>query len=190
MNRREFLYKTAAAAVGAATYGHAEAATDQDKGKRRQPNVLYVFSDQHRAVSLPGEPFNQAIAPNLDAFRRSNFAMETCVSNYPLCTPYRGILMTGRWPYQTGLIRNNIALGTHEVSLGNSFKNAGYHTGYVGKWHLSTARMMSFIPKGPGSPGVRGLARLERHEQALPGVDLRPGHGRERSSPRAGTARR
>ena len=140
--------KSAAAAVGAAAYAHTEAAHGQDKEKRRQPNVLYVFSDQHRVVSLPGEPFSQAIAPNLDAFRRSNFSMETCVSNYPLCTPYRGILMTGRWPYQTGLTRNNIALGTDEISLGGSFKNAGYHTGYVGKWHLS-GKHDGFIAKGP-----------------------------------------
>ncbi|RZL19038.1 MAG: twin-arginine translocation signal domain-containing protein, partial [Sphingomonas sp.] len=111
MNRRDFVQATAAVAAVAVTGVRAATA-------RRRPNLLYVFSDQHRAASLPGEPFNQAAAPNLDAFRHANFSMDRCVSNYPLCTPYRGILMSGRWPYQTGLTRNNVALPSNEISLG------------------------------------------------------------------------
>ena len=145
MNRRDFVQATAAVAAVAATGVRAATA-------RRRPNLLYVFSDQHRAASLPGEPFNQAAAPNLDAFRHANFSMDRCVSNYPLCTPYRGILMSGRWPYQTGLTRNNVALPSNEISLGRVFRDAGYHTGYVGKWHLQ-GRGNAFIPAGPDRQG-------------------------------------
>lgn len=147
MDRRNFLRTTAAGALAAAP-GLASRAT----AAPRQPNVLFVFSDQHRAVSLPGEPFNEALAPNLDAFRRANFSMERCISNYPLCTPYRGILMSGRWPYQTGVIHNNVALGTDEVSLARVFRDNGYRTAYVGKWHLQ-GRGDRFIPAGPGRQG-------------------------------------
>jgi len=104
--------------------------------KKSRPNVLYVFSDQHRAVSLPGEPFSEVVAPNIDAFRRANFSMDTCVSNYPLCTPYRGILMTGKYPCQSGLVINGLSMKTSEFTLTKAFKAAGYRTGYVGKWHL------------------------------------------------------
>jgi arylsulfatase A-like enzyme len=145
MNRRDFVQATAAVAAIAATGVRGASA-------RRRPNLLYVFSDQHRAASLPGEPFNQAAAPNLDAFRHANFSMDRCVSNYPLCTPYRGILMSGRWPYQTGLTHNNVALPSNEISLGRVFRDAGYHTGYVGKWHLQ-GRGNAFIPAGPDRMG-------------------------------------
>ncbi|MCQ8783578.1 sulfatase family protein [Mangrovibrevibacter kandeliae] len=145
MNRREFLRTSAAGALATAalpTVGRAD----------RRPNILYVFSDQHRAVSLPGEPHNEAQAPHLARFRSENLSMERCVSNYPLCTPYRGILMSGRWPQQTGLLHNNIALGTDEYSLGRAFRDAGYRTAYVGKWHLQGGHI-DFIPPGPGRQG-------------------------------------
>lgn len=149
MNRRDFVKAGAAATI--ATGLNLEA---QVKGKRAKPNVLYVFSDQHRAQSLPGEAYNQAMAPNLEAFRRENFSMDTCVSNYPLCTPYRAILMTGRWPSQTGVIYNNVPLSMNEGALAQTFQKAGYHTGYVGKWHLAGhGESPGFIPKGPGRLG-------------------------------------
>ena len=44
--------------------------------------------------------------------------------------------MTGRWPYQTGVIDNAYPLRPSEYSLGEAFRDAGYQTGYVGKWHL------------------------------------------------------
>ena len=92
------------------------------------------------------------MAPNIDAFRHQNFSMERCISNYPLCTPYRGIFMSGRWPYQTGVIRNGAVLSPTEVSLGDTFQSNGYHTGYIGKWHLA-GEERNFIPKGPGRLG-------------------------------------
>jgi len=145
MNRRDFVKAGAAATIATGLNLAA-----QSKGKRPKPNILYVFSDQHRAQSLPGEPYNQAIAPNLEEFRRQNFSMDTCVSNYPLCTPYRAILMSGRWPSQTGVIYNNVPLSMKEGALAETFQKAGYHTGYVGKWHLAGhGESPGFIPKGP-----------------------------------------
>ena len=149
MNRREFVKSSAAATLAA---GLAVQAQAKSKAKRKveKPNVLYVFSDQHRAASLPGEPFNQAAAPNLDAFRHQNFSMDKCISNYPLCSPYRGILMSGRWPSQSGVIYNNVTLSMEEGALGETFQKNGYHTGYIGKWHLAGhGESPGFIPPGP-----------------------------------------
>lgn len=150
MNRREFLQTTAATAA-ATTLQLSEAAAATPA---RRPNILYIFSDQHRAVSMPGEPYSQAIAPNLDTFRRANFSMENCISNYPLCTPYRGILMSGRWPQQTGLVANGVRLNPAEQTLGTTFQKAGYKTGYVGKWHLA-GEPEGFIPAGPDRLGFQ-----------------------------------
>ena len=95
-SRREFL-KTAA---GGALAAHATAQT------ARKPNLLFIFSDQHRACSMPGEPFNDAAAPNLARLAREGLTARNCISNYPVCSPYRGMLLSGRWPYQTGIIDN------------------------------------------------------------------------------------
>ncbi len=138
ITRRGFLASAAAVAAGAT----------------RKPNLLYVFSDEHRACSMPGEPFNVAYTPNLERFSRQSMTFRNCISNYPVCSPYRAILQSGRWPYQTGVIDNALPLHTDEVSIGETFRRAGYRTGYIGKWHLSAHdEGGAFIAKGPDRQG-------------------------------------
>ncbi len=153
MDRRQFVQTGVAAGVVAAV----TPAVAKPKSPRRTPNVLYVFDDEHRFQSMPGEPYSDpVVAPNIEAFRKANFSMERCISNYPLCSPYRGILMTGLWPYQNGITRNWIELGTNFESLGHVFDKAGYRTAYVGKWHLAgPGNDRVFVPAGPHRQGFQ-----------------------------------
>ncbi len=65
------------------------------------------------------------------------------------------MLLSGRWPLQTGVVDNAIRLRDEEFSLGEAFRRTGYHTGYIGKWHLSAGdrEAAAFIPKGPARHG-------------------------------------
>lgn len=144
MNRREFLKQSAAASL-IATASHAASA---DPPVSKKLNVLYIFSDQHRAQSLPGEPLNQAEAPAFDRFRHQNLSMDCCISNYPLCVPHRAILMSGLYPNQSHVASNEESLQPIVPGLGETFQKAGYQTGYVGKWHLYKGEDQ-FVPKGP-----------------------------------------
>jgi arylsulfatase A-like enzyme len=141
MDRRAFIQSGAAALTAAALPLSAQKTV-------KQPNVLYVFSDQHRAASMPGEAFSQALAPALDKFRQQNLSMDNCISNYPLCVPHRGILMSGLYPCQSKVTQNENTLEPIVPGLGEAFQKAGYHTGYVGKWHLYNGEG-EFVPKGP-----------------------------------------
>jgi arylsulfatase A-like enzyme len=145
MNRREFV-KSSAAVSAVAALPLSTKAFGKPAGKH--PNVLYVFSDQHRAASLPGEPLNEAIAPALDRFRRESLSIDTCISNYPLCAPHRGILVSGLYSCQSGLTQNAQTLEPTVPGLGETFQKAGYHTGYIGKWHLYHGENF-FVPTGP-----------------------------------------
>lgn len=124
--RREFV-RTLATTAAAATAAQAQS---------QHPNILFIFSDQHRACSLPGQPFNDAEAPHFAQMATDGVSFANCISNYPVCSPYRGILMSGKWPYESGVIDNAFPLKEEDISLGDTFKSAGYRTGYVGKWHL------------------------------------------------------
>lgn len=162
MNRRDFI-KTAAAASATAALPLPAVASGKSAGKR--PNVLYVFSDQHRAVSLPGEAYSQAVAPTFERFRRENLSMDACISNYPLCAPHRGILISGLYPQQSGLMQNAQSLEPTVPGLGDAFQQAGYHTGYIGKWHLYHGENR-FVPKGPYRFGFEDFqiwANTNRH---------------------------
>jgi len=101
-----------------------------------RPNVIFIFSDQHRMASFPGEPHTSVIAPNLQRLAEQGATFVNAISNYPVCSPFRAMLLTGRAPYKTGVIDNSIALHDDGTSIGHIFKNAGYGTGYIGKWHL------------------------------------------------------
>ena len=149
MDRREFVKNGVVASLGVSLAPRA-------KGHARRPNVLYVFDDQHRAASLPGEAFSQVQAPNIDRFRRENFSMDQCISNFPLCCPYRAILMTGKYSPENGVVNLAIPMKTSEFTLTKAFKASGYRTGYVGKWHLAGDHddHFKFIPPGPGRVGI------------------------------------
>ena len=142
--------------------------------RARRPNLLFIFSDEHRACSLPGEPYCDVQATYLGRLAREGTSFRNCISNYPLCSPYRAMLLSGRWPFQTGVIDNVLAIDNtlrlrdDEFSLGEAFRRAGYHTGYIGKWHLLPTR--DFIPKGPARQGFEDWqvwSRINRHFHAV-----------------------
>ena len=55
--------------------------------------------------------------------------------------------MTGRYPLSHGVFVNDVCLNREAVSLAETFGEAGYQTGYIGKWHLDGHGRSSFIPK-------------------------------------------
>lgn len=105
-----------------------------------RPNVIVVLSDQHRWQAMSFSETPDVLTPTLEQLAQDGFSASHMVSNYPLCSPARAIALTGRWPWQTGVIdnatRDYAALSTEEVTLGTIFQRAGYETAYVGKWHL------------------------------------------------------
>lgn len=103
-------------------------------------NIVYIFSDQHRNCSWCGGRTAQIQTPNLNRLVSQGVVFTNCISNYPLCSPYRATLLTGQFP-QSHTIKANITkdkepLPTSEPSIARVLKNVGYKTGYVGKWHL------------------------------------------------------
>lgn len=104
----------------------------------RKPNVLYVFSDQQRASAIGCAQGDEDLeTPNFDALAGEGMRLESAVSNSPVCTPYRAMLMTGLYGHHTGVTTNNCYpdLSRHP-HIGRTFSDAGYRCGYIGKWHL------------------------------------------------------
>ena len=119
---------------------------------RRRPNVLWVMADEWRAQAFgyAGDP--NAHTPAFDRFAAESLNFEQAVSGCPVCSPARASLTTGQYPLTNGVYINDVPLDPKGVTLGESFRNAGYDTGYIGKWHLF------------GSP----LGRFERRESYIP----------------------
>ncbi len=100
------------------------------------PNILFVFSDEHRYQSMGHTEMPAMKTPTMDRMAKEGFSFSQCVSNYPVCSPYRAIVLSGQWPYQSGVTDNSIPLSSSTPTVGKAFQAAGYRTGYIGKWHL------------------------------------------------------
>jgi arylsulfatase A-like enzyme len=114
---------------------------------------VVLLADQLRASSVGYAGEEPVRTPHLDALARESANFTTAVSLLPVCTSYRGCLLTGRTPLSNGLVLNDIPLATDEESLGVVLKRAGYDTAYVGKWHLNGKDRIGWVPPGPPRQG-------------------------------------
>lgn len=114
---------------------------------KSRPNIIYVFSDQHRkdATGFNGNP--DVLTPNLDDLAKESINFVNAVSGTPVCSPYRASLLTGLYPQTHGIFMNDLCLEKHGKTLADCFNEAGYATAYIGKWHLDGHGRKSFIPK-------------------------------------------
>jgi len=104
----------------------------------KQPNVIVFFTDQQRwdTMGLYGNPLD--LTPNLDRMAMEGTHCFNAFTCQPVCAPARAVLQTGKCATNTGVFRNGITLGKEHKTLARCFKEGGYSTGYIGKWHLAT----------------------------------------------------
>ncbi len=124
-------------------------------------NLVFVFPDEFRPYSMGFLGREPVVTPNLDAFSKQAVTFTHAVSNFPVCSPYRGMLFSGKYPYRNGVVGNcrstagAIGLPEETVTLSDILAERGYSTGYVGKWHLQAPRPGDELyGEGPRRDGV------------------------------------
>ena len=121
------------------------------KIKSKGPNVLIIFPDQLRRYSAgfwSEEPYKNlvvgkpdpVVTPNIDRLAKNGVVFTNAISNFPLCSPYRGMLMSGLYPEQNGIWNNcrdnrDESLRDDIETIPSLFYKAGYNTSYFGKCH-------------------------------------------------------
>lgn len=129
----------------------------------QRPNLVYVFADQLRYRSLGYAGDALAITPNIDRFARESVDLHNAVATAPVCTAYRGCLLTGKHTTSHGMVINELRMNPNQRCFGHVLTEAGYQTGYIGKWHLYANELgnhedprNSFVPRGPHRLGFEG----------------------------------
>lgn len=113
---------------------------------QEKPNLLFIFPDQLRNASVGINHQDPVITPNLDALGNEGMVFSNAISSYPLCSPYRGMLMTGKLPYNNKVLSNSNSLRYQydnswqksDISFSDVLVQNGYDAGYVGKLHLTS----------------------------------------------------
>ena len=104
----------------------------------KRPNIVFILVDDLRwdAFSCMGHPV--AKTPNIDRIAKEGALFKNFFVSIPLCSPSRSSFLTGQYVHTTGVIDNtdHTALSHKLVTFPRMLHDAGYDSGYVGKWHM------------------------------------------------------
>lgn len=122
------------------------------KGSNR-PNIVIILVDQWKGQALGFQKKEPVLTPHLDEFSKKGFVIQQMVCNYPVCSPARAMLMTGKFPLKNKVYSNvnsssapfGIELPKDIVCWSDLLKINGYSNGYIGKWHLDSPHQ-PYIP--------------------------------------------
>lgn len=107
----------------------------------RHPNIILLITDQQSAEALSCRQGDRYLrTPHMDSLAaRGTFFTRAYAAN-PICIPSRTSMFTGRYPHETGIQNNDrVPFDVRAFpTMGTYFRQAGYDTGYVGKWHILT----------------------------------------------------
>lgn len=128
-DRRAFLQAMGASALAAALSRVALA-------QGRQPNILFMMTDDHaaHAISCYGSKINQT--PQLDRLAAGGMRFENCFCTNSICAPSRAVILTGKYSHLNGHIDNRSRFDGSQQTIPKVLGPAGYQTAMIGKWHL------------------------------------------------------
>lgn len=103
-----------------------------------QPNILFVFADDHayQAISAYGSMINHT--PNIDRLAHTGMLFENCLVTNSICAPSRAVILTGKYSHLNGVLDNRIRFDGSQQTFPKLLQKVGYQTAIVGKWHLKT----------------------------------------------------
>ena len=102
----------------------------------KKPNVLWIFSDElrHHALSCNGDPNIETL--NIDRLADEGVRFTAAYSHCPVCIPFRAGLVCGQYVTTCEVPLHGDFLHYDRRTVAHAFREAGYRTSYVGKWHL------------------------------------------------------
>jgi len=130
--------------------------------EKQAPNLIFVFPDQMRGQAMGFLGEEKVKTPVLDQFASESIYFSNAISNYPVCSPTRAMIMSGQYPHHNKVIANctnltaplGCELPESTRCWSDVLKDQGYSLGYIGKWHLDSPHE-PFIPTSNNKGDVK-----------------------------------
>lgn len=116
---------------------------EQTTSKDDLPNIIYVLTDDLGYGDVSSfNPKGKIFTPNIDRLAQEGMKFTDAHTSSAVCTPTRYGILTGRYNWRSPL-KSGVLTGTSPALIPNEretaaslLKRSGYHTAYIGKWHL------------------------------------------------------
>ncbi|MBV7335566.1 sulfatase-like hydrolase/transferase [Chloroflexi bacterium TSY] len=132
----------------------------------QQPNILVLMSDQQRLDTVSAYGLNEIVrTPHIDGIAERGVRFDYAFTPTAICSPARASFYTGLYPHHHGVTGNGLCIREGIRGFNQYLEEAGYVSGYAGKWHIDEGR-------GPSEMGFRGQDFMG---YAFPGSGLLPG---------------
>jgi arylsulfatase A-like enzyme len=139
------------------TAARTESSSEASVRAAPRPNIVFLLLDDVRYDDLVDHPFVDL--PNLERLASEGASFTRFFTSAPLCSPSRAVFMTGQYPFRNGIVDNGErAERSHQiVTFPKLLHDAGYRTGFFGKWHMGHEddsprpgfdRWVSFVGQG------------------------------------------
>ena len=119
----------------------------------QRPNILFIMSDDHTAQAVGAyatvlKDLNPT--PTIDTLAAEGMTFDNAFCTNAICTPSRACIITGQYPHVNGVfdLRGNILPEKQVLPI--LFRNAGYQTAIIGKWHLKKEPNFDYYKVLPG----------------------------------------
>ncbi len=139
VDRRKFMRDSAAIAASALFAGMLSRAKAGDK----PPNIILTTADDLGWRELGCYGNDDIKTPNLDELANGGVRFTNAFVTAPSCSASRSSIMTGRAPHSVGVhglthIHHQYQMSRDIPTMARRLRDAGYHTGIQGKWHVAT----------------------------------------------------
>ncbi|PAV31180.1 sulfatase [Virgibacillus profundi] len=102
----------------------------------KQPNVVFIMSDDHAAHAMSCYDSKINETPNLDRIANEGMRFDNCFCTNSICAPSRAAILTGQYNHKNGVKTLGDKFDSRQPTVQKVLKENGYQTALIGKWHL------------------------------------------------------
>lgn len=104
--------------------------------EKKQPNIVFIMSDDHaaHAMSCYGSKINET--PNLDRIADEGIRFDNAFCTNSICAPSRAAILTGQYNHKNGVRTLGDDFDSRQPTIQRELQENGYQTALIGKWHL------------------------------------------------------